>query len=73
MQQLLSVNYTFPPYSTAYPPIVPTMQNHPCVPVNVTVVGNSACGAQKGFIDVTAAQAAAWFSVIANNTDSPSC
>jgi hypothetical protein len=65
---LFAVNYTQPPYATAFPPIVTTLANHPCVPVNVSVTGNTYCGAAT-FIDATAAQTAAWFDVVDGNTN----
>jgi hypothetical protein len=41
VQQLLSVNFTRPPYSTAYPAIVDSLTFHPCVPVRTNVTSNT--------------------------------
>ena len=41
VQQLLSVNFTQPPYSTAYPAIVDSLAFHPCVPVRANVTSNT--------------------------------
>lgn len=49
------------------------LQNHPCVPVNATIVGNACCNCSQGFIDVTEAQAAAWYSTVMDNANTTSC
>jgi hypothetical protein len=69
---LFAVNYTQPPYSTEYPPIVTTLANHPCVPVNITVSGNSWCNCTQ-FIDVDANSTAQWFDVVTDNTQFDGC
>jgi hypothetical protein len=74
-QQLRAVNYQQPPYSTAYPRIVDTLQDLPCTPVGNAFDGNAFCAVGSGllFIDGhTPAQArdvvALWHSTMANNT-----
>lgn len=66
---LFAVHYTQPPYSTAYPELPGLLADHPCVPVNNTVVDNAACGAPLGFVDRNASTIASWFSYAANNTN----
>lgn len=70
VQQMFAVNYTSPPYSTAYPEMVTTLSNHPCVPVNMTITGNRYCvgPATQGFMDVTTNQTQSWFDSVSNNT-----
>ena len=41
VQQLLSVNFTLPPYATAYPAITDSLTFHPCVPVRANVSYNT--------------------------------
>ena len=81
VQQLYSVNYTFPPYSVEYPAIVNTMSDHPCVPVGNSFIGNTYCnctldpnavGASK-FIDVPISTINSWFSYISDNTEDDRC
>lgn len=63
---LFAVNYTIPPYATAFPPIVDTLSDRPCVPVNVSVTDNDYCMV-GAFIDATPAETAAWGDVVAGN------
>jgi len=65
-QQLNSVNYKQPPWSTAYPELVNIMQDHPCVPVYNNILNNYYCEG-KNFIDATAGQVKDWFSVANDN------
>jgi hypothetical protein len=66
VQQLFDVNYTVPPYSTAFPEIVGTLANRPCVPVNISITGNRYCASVE-FIDAAAADLAAWGDAVSGN------
>lgn len=70
VEQLYAVNYTFPPYADAFPEIVDTLQRRPCVPVNVSVTGNSFCHSAT-FLDTK--DWASWDDVVANNTEDTNC
>lgn len=67
VQQLYSVNYQQPPYSTAFPELPGLLQNHPCVPVNNTISSNQWCQCSQGFIDRTANVTESWFSTVVDN------
>lgn len=67
--QLFAVNYTQAPYATAFPSIVNTLQYHPCVPVNISVTGNTFCNVHQGFIDATANQTASWYDLVNANAN----
>lgn len=71
VQQLYAVNYQHPPYATAFPEIVDTLQRRPCVPVNITVTGNSFC--HSAFIDASASDTQAWGDIVAGNTEDTNC
>jgi hypothetical protein len=71
VEQLYAVNYQHPPYATAFPEIVDTLQRRPCVPVNISVVGNSFC--HSAFLDASAADTTSWGDVVANNTEDKNC
>jgi parallel beta-helix repeat protein len=73
VQDLFAVNYTLPPYATAYPPIVNSLSYHPCVPVNITVSNNRFCNMSQGFIDVSSNDTTSWFDVVTNNTEFTAC
>ena len=72
IQELYAVNYTQPPYSTAFPEIVTTLDRHPCIPVNVSFTGNFACNTSE-LIDVTQQDIAQWFDSYNNNTNVTTC
>lgn len=61
VQGLFNVKYTQPPYATEYPPIVSTLQDHPCVPVNVTIQDNTYCGITGKFLTATPQEMQSWF------------
>ena len=65
-QQLQSVHYQSPPWSTHYPELVHIFDDHPCVPVYNTVQDNQYCLGE--FIDITQAQAQEWLDTVLNNT-----
>ena len=65
-QQLDSVHYQSPPWSTHYPELVDIYQDHPCVPVYNIITNNTYCGGQ--FIDITPQEAQQWLDTVANNT-----
>jgi len=67
VQDLFAINYTLPPYSTNYPPIVNTLNYHPCVPVNITVNNNRYCNLTQGFIDVSVNDTIQWYDNVNNN------
>jgi hypothetical protein len=69
VQQLYSVNYTQPPYSVAYPPIVSTLQDRPCVPVGNVVSNNTCTTCKLGFLSQSTATISSWGSTAANNTE----
>ena len=71
VEQLYAVNYLRPPYATAFPEIVDTLNRRPCVPVNISVTGNSFC--HSAFLDASAADTAAWGDVVAGNTEDANC
>jgi len=64
-QQLESVNYQHPPWSTHYPELVNIMNDHPCVPVYNDIEGNTYCGGS--FYDVTDQQLESWLDISKNN------
>lgn len=66
---LFAVNYTLPPYATAFPSIVDTLAYHPCVPVNITVADNTFCDVHSAFIDASANQTAEWLDAVAGNVN----
>lgn len=68
VQQLFSVNYTQPPYSTAYPAITDSLSFHPCVPVRSNVTSNTYCNT-TAFQDVTQRQIDSWFCDYSLNTE----
>ena len=70
---LFSVNYTHPPYSTAFPSIVDTLSRRPCTPVNISIVGNSYCNSTKKFVDASPASLASWGDLLQDNTVIASC
>ena len=72
VQGLFDVKYTQPPYSTAFPEMVDTLDRRPCTPVNVSIVGNAACNT-KTLIDASAADLAAWGDVSSGNTNTSKC
>ena len=72
VQELLNVNYTQPPYSTAFPEIVSTLDRHPCTPVNVSFVDNFSCNTST-VIDASLADLAAWYDTFQNNTNATTC
>lgn len=65
-QQLKSVNYQNPPWSTHYPELVNIYKDHPCVPVYNEIVDNTYCG--EKFIDISTDQAKDWLDTVTNNT-----
>lgn len=65
VEGLFAVNYTSPPYSTAFPEIVNTLQNHPCVPVNISIQNNRYCNTPV-FLD---ANVSSWYDNVTNNVD----
>lgn len=66
-QQLQSVHYQSPPWSTHYPELVHIFDDHPCVPVYNVVENNTYCHGK--FIDITAEEAEEWLDTVANNTE----
>jgi len=71
-QQLESVNYQHPPWSTAYPEMVNIMNEHPCVPVYNFFMDNEYCETPtEKFMDATSSQVQAWYSQANNNN--PNC
>jgi parallel beta-helix repeat protein len=72
IQQLYQVDYQQPPYSFAFPDIVNTLKDRPCVPVENVFIGNSYCGLGE-FLTATAADVAAWGSYAAENTEDYNC
>ena len=65
-QQLQSVHYQSPPWSTHYPQLVGIFKDHPCVPVYNVVANNTYCGGN--FIDISMGQAKTWLDTVANNS-----
>lgn len=72
VQELFNVKYTQPPYSTAFPEIVDTLNRHPCTPVNVSFVGNFGCNVTQ-MIDAKQSDLAAWYDTYADNTNAATC
>lgn len=68
-QQLQSVNYQQPPWSTHYPELVNIFKDHPCVPVYNDVENNVYCNADGEFIDVSSTQIEDWLDIVENNTE----
>lgn len=60
VQQLFSVKYTQPPYSTAYPRIVNTLSDRPCVPVGNYIAQISCVDCKQGVIDQSQATISSW-------------
>jgi hypothetical protein len=74
VQQLEQVNYQQPPYSTAYPLIVNTMQFHPCVPVGNLFANNTCCGCGTGqVLNQPVSVVESWFSNATDNVATPTC
>lgn len=65
-QQLKSVNYQNPPWSTHYPELTNIFEDHPCVPVYNEVTDNTYCGGT--FIDISPDQSKEWIDTVTNNT-----
>ena len=72
VQGLFNMNYKAPPYSTAFPEIVDTLSNRPCVPVNVSFLSNAACNATT-LIDTSLTDLASWGDVFEGNTNASTC
>ena len=72
IQELYDVHYTQPPYSTAFPEIVTTLDRRPCTPVNVSYTGNRACNATH-LMDASMDDLASWGDVFSDNTNVPTC
>ena len=66
--ELKSYNYTYPPWSTAYPETVNDFNERPCVPVFNDVRNNSFCGST--FTNVNNASLVAWNSTFEENYQS---
>ena len=49
------------------------LQDHPCVPVNVSVIGNTCCNCSNAVVNISPKDASAWYSVVANNSDFQHC
>ena len=69
---LYEVNYQQPPYSTAVPEMVGTLENRPCTPVNVSFTGNFGCNVSR-LIDVTVSDLESWGDVFAGNSNASTC
>jgi hypothetical protein len=69
--ELNSLHFMQPPYSTAYPELLTIFQDHPCVPVHNRIENNTYCHSQvKGpFIDATPAEITSWHSTFSGNTE----
>jgi hypothetical protein len=72
VQQLFDVKYQQPPYSTAFPEMARTLSNRPCVPVNVSFVGNRGCNVSR-LIDASASDLAQWGDVFTGNSNTSNC
>jgi hypothetical protein len=68
VEQLVAVNFTNPPYSTAYPRIVTTLTDSPCVPVGNVFADNVYSGIAYGFISQSNGTIVSWKSTSYNNT-----
>eukprot|EP00118_Oscarella_pearsei_P002836 m.11847 g.11847 ORF g.11847 m.11847 type:complete len:635 (+) comp23645_c0_seq2:250-2154(+) len=68
-QQLKSVNYQQPPWSTAYPELLDIFDDHPCVPVHNVVKDNVYCNQQGKFIDASDSQVKQWMDTVENNVE----
>ncbi|XP_062523158.1 uncharacterized protein LOC134197826 isoform X2 [Corticium candelabrum] len=68
-QQLQSVNYQQPPWSTHYPELVNIFKDHPCIPVYNEVENNVYCNADGKFIDATSQDTQKWMDTVKNNTE----
>jgi len=69
-QQLDSVHYQQPPWSTHYPNLVNIFNDHPCLPVNNTVVDNVYCPTSGGkFTNVSPQQISSWYDKFENNVE----
>ena len=66
------MNYTHPPYSTAFPEIVDTLSRRMCVPVNVSFTGNFGCDVSQ-MIDMSLKDLADNGDVYAGNTNATTC
>ena len=70
IRELMSLNYTQPPYSTAYPQLPGILQDYPCWPVNNTFIDNTYCRVKSGkFINRDIIVILLWRSVAYNNTE----
>ena len=71
--ELDSVNYKLPPYSTNYPNIVNIYDDFPCVPLGNIIEDNRYCHKKSPpsvvFIDQNDATINAWHSFISNNVE----
>ena len=66
-QQLKSVNWQQPPWSTHYPELVNIFQDHPCVPAYNNISHNEYC--RSMFIDITAKEWNQWLTIVDDNTN----
>ena len=70
---LVALNYTNPPYSTAYPEIVNIYNDHPCTPVHNVIEGNRWCHTNsKGggqFLSHNETTIESWLSSATNNSE----
>ena len=66
-QQLKSVNWQQPPWSTHYPELVNIFQDHPCVPAYNNISHNEYC--RSTFIDITVKEWNQWLTIVDGNTN----
>ena len=72
--KLRDLDYTQPPWATAFPEVVSIYDEHPCTPVGNVIEDNVYChhGSTPGkgtFIDRTPDQIHSWYSSISNNRE----
>lgn len=68
-QQLQSVNYQHPPWSTHYPELVNIFKDHPCIPAYNLVEDNEYCNTTETFIDATSQEIDQWMSTVHDNLE----
>ena len=72
VQELYDVKYTQPPYATAFPEIVTTLDRRPCTPTNNSFIGNAACNATE-LVDAKLSDLASWGDAFTGNTNVTTC
>ncbi|XP_065182890.1 uncharacterized protein LOC135813810 [Sycon ciliatum] len=67
-QEMESVHYDQPPWSTHYPELLTIFSEHPCYPAFSAFTNNDYCKCKK-FADVSTEQISKWFGTSSNNVE----